>query len=238
MTTYLLAGFIFFAAGFIQGLTGFGSALVAIPLLALIIDIKAAVPLCILNGLIITVYLAVQLRRHLDRGKILPLVLGSIPGIFVGVTLLKRVDSTVIRTGIGLLLIIYSLYNLVACPRPFNPARIWGYIAGFMTGAIGAAFSAGGPPTIVYTTLSDWKKEDIKATLSGFFAVNGILIALAHALTGVSTLTTAGYFVATAPFVLVGTVFGTRVTGKIDRKTYLRIIYGFLIVMGVMLIAG
>lgn len=238
MTTYLLAGFIFLAAGFVQGLTGFGSALVAIPLLALIIDIKAAVPLCILNGLIITVYLAVQLRRYLDRTKILPLVLGSIPGVFVGVTLLKRVDSTVIRTGIGLLLIIYSLYNLLARPRPLNPARIWGYIAGFLTGAIGAAFSAGGPPTIVYTTLTDWKKEEIKATLSGFFVVNGILTALVHALTGVSTLSTAGYFAATAPFVLIGTVLGSKATGKIDRKTYLRIIYGFLIVMGVILVAG
>ncbi len=238
MTTYLLAGFIFLGAGFIQGLTGFGSALVAIPLLALIIDIKAAVPLCILNGLIITIYLAVQLRRYLDRRKILPLVLGSIPGVFVGATLLKRVDSDVIRTGIGLLLISYSLYNLLARPRPLNPARIWGYIAGFLTGAIGAAFSAGGPPTIVYTTLTDWKKEEIKATLSGFFVLNGILTALVHVLTGVSTVTTAGYFAVTAPFVLVGTVLGSRVTGKIDRRTYLRIIYGFLIVMGVMLVAG
>lgn len=238
MTTYLLAGCIFLAAGFIQGLTGFGSALVAIPLLALIIDIKAAVPLCILNGLIITVYLAVQLRRYLDRGKILPLVLGSIPGVFAGVTLLKGVDSSVIRTCIGLLLIIYSLYNLLIHPRPLRPARAWGYVAGFLTGAIGAAFSAGGPPTIVYTTLTDWKKEEIKATLSGFFVLNGILTALVHVLTGVSTVTTAGYFAATAPFVLVGTVLGSRVTGKIDRRTYLRIIYGFLIVMGVMLVAG
>jgi uncharacterized membrane protein YfcA len=238
MTIYFLTGIIFFGAGFIQGLTGFGSALVAIPLLSLIIDIKAAVPLCMLNGLIITMYLVVQLRHHLDKRKILPLLLGSIPGIFAGVTLLQKVDASVIRTCIGLLLICYSLYNLFAHPRPLNPAKIWGYVAGFLTGAIGAAFSAGGPPAIIYTTLTDWKKEEIKATLSGFFVINGIVTATVHALTGVSTMTTAKFFIVTAPFVLAGTVLGARVTGKIDRQTYLRIIYGFLIVMGIMMIAG
>jgi len=238
VTTYFLAGLIFLGAGFVQGLTGFGSALVAIPLLCLIMDIKAAVPLCMLSGLIITVYLAVQLRHHLDKRKILPLLLGSILGIFVGVTLLKEVDAGVLRICIGFLLICYSLYNLLAQPRPLNPAKIWGYVAGFLTGAIGAAFSAGGPPAIVYTTLTDWKKEEIKATLSGFFALNGIVTASVHALTGVSTMTTAKLFAVTAPFVLIGTVLGSRVTGKIDRRTYLRIIYGFLIVMGIMMIVG
>lgn len=238
MLTYFLTGLIFLGAGFVQGLTGFGSALVAIPLLSLIMDIKAAVPLCMLSGLIITGYLAVQLRQHLDKQKILPLIIGSIPGIFVGVTLLKEVDSNVIRSCIGFLLISYSLYNLLAHPRPLNPPKTWGYVAGFLTGAIGAAFSAGGPPTIVYTTLTSWKKDEIKATLTGFFVLNGILTATVHAFTGVSTLETAQFFAVTAPFVLLGTVYGARVSGRVNRKTYLQIIYGFLIVMGILMIAG
>ncbi len=236
MTIFLLAGCIFFVAGFVQGLTGFGSALVAIPLLSLILDIKVAVPLCILNGLVITVYLALHLRRHLDRTKILPLVVGSIPGVFVGATLLQRVDSGIIRFCIGLLLICYSLYNLLVRPRPLGLSRVWGYAAGFLTGAIGAAFSAGGPPTIIYSTLAGWKKEQIRATLSGFFVVNGIITAVVHVLTGVSSLTTAQIFLVTAPFVFLGTVAGSHVTGKINQQTYLRIIYVFLVVMGIMMI--
>ncbi|HHD64204.1 MAG TPA: sulfite exporter TauE/SafE family protein, partial [Desulfobulbaceae bacterium] len=105
-------------------------------------------------------------------------------------------------------------------------------------GAIGAAFSAGGPPAIVYTTLTDWKKEEIKATLSGFFVANGVVTALAHAITGVSSLTTVGFFGVTAPFVLFGTTLGSRVTEKIDHQSYLRIVYCFLIVMGIMMIVA
>ena len=45
---------IFLLAGGVQGVTGFGSALVAIPLLSLVMDVKQAVPLAILNGLVVT----------------------------------------------------------------------------------------------------------------------------------------------------------------------------------------
>ena len=235
MSALLIAGLIFLLAGFVQGLTGFGSALVAIPLLSFIFDIKTAVPLCMLNGLIITSYLAFTLRRHLDRDKIFPLLIGALPGIAVGVYLLKEVDGSLIRYGIGGLLISYSLYNLIVCPRPLNPGKAWGYLAGFLTGTIGAAFSAGGPPAIIYTTLTSWKKDEIKATLTGFFVVNGYITAMVHAVSGITTLSTVNIFVVTAPFVLIGTTIGSRISGRINRRTYLKLIYFFLIVMGIMM---
>jgi len=236
MTVFVIAGSIFLLAGFIQGLTGFGSALVAIPLLSFILDIKTAVPLCMLNGLIITGYLAITLRRHLDRNKILPLVIGSIPGVITGVVLLKNFDSSLIRNSIGILLIAYSLYNLIITPKPLNPGKAWGYLAGYLTGTIGAAFSAGGPPAIIYTTLTSWKKDEIKATLTGFFIINGLFTATVHAASGITTLITVQIFAATAPFVLLGTVLGSRVSGRINQKTYLQLIYLFLIVMGIMIL--
>jgi uncharacterized membrane protein YfcA len=235
MTVFFIAGFIFLLAGFVQGLTGFGSALVAIPLLSLIIEIKTAVPLCMLNGLIITSYLAFKLRHHLNRDKISPLLIGSLPGIAVGVSLLKHVDASYIRYGIGVLLIIYSLFNLIFSPRPLNPGKTWGYLAGFLTGTIGAAFSAGGPPAIIYTTLTSWKKDEIKATLTGFFATTGLITVIVHAASGITTLTTVKIFAVTAPFVLIGTTLGSLVSGRIKRKTYLKLIYCFLIVMGIMM---
>lgn len=217
-------------------MTGFGSALVAIPLLSLLFDIKTTVPLCMLNGIIITSYLAITLRRHMDRNKIFPLLIGALPGIVIGVYFLKNIDGTFIRYGIGILLIAYSLYNLKIQPKRLDPDKRWGYIAGFLTGAIGGAFSAGGPPAIVYTTLTSWKKDEIKATLTGFFVVNGYITATAHALTGITTLATLKLFAVTAPFVLVGTGVGSKVSGKINRQTYLRLIYYFLIVMGIMML--
>ena len=235
MLTPLLISIIFLLAGFVQGMTGFGSALVAIPLLSLVIDIKSAVPLCILNSLVITTYLSLKMRRHLDTKKILPLCIAAVPGIIIGSTVLKQVSSTLIRITLGALLIIYSLHTLYSKPKPRKLHKAWSYVAGFLSGAIGAAFSAGGPPTIIYTALNDWKKDTIKATLSGFFLFNSYLIAAVHDIEGLTTIEIFTYFMISAPFVLLGTVLGTICYGRIPRELYLRIIFAFLTAMGIIM---
>lgn len=233
----LLISIIFLLAGFIQGMTGFGSALVAIPLLSLFLDIKEAVPLCMLNSVVITTFLSLKMRRHLDRNKIIPLCISALPGILVGATLLKNLSSTLIRTSLGALLIAYSLYSLFSTPKTRKLHKAWAYVAGFSTGAIGAAFSAGGPPTIIYSTLNNWSKNEIKATLSGFFLFNSYLTATVHAASGLTTLQVFSYFLISAPFVLLGTVLGSICYGRIPHTLYLQLIFTFLVLMGTMMIA-
>lgn len=236
MLTPFLISIIFLLAGFIQGMTGFGSALVAIPLLSLFLDIKSAVPLCILNSLVITTYLSLKMRNNLDSKKILPLCIAAVPGIIVGSTLLKEVDSDIIKRTLGLLLVCYSLYSLFFTPKTRRLHKFWSYFAGFASGAIGAAFSAGGPPTIIYTAMNDWKKDTIKATLSGFFLFNSYLIATVHAVSGLTTIEIFAYFMISAPVVLLGTVLGNICYGKIPHGLYLKIIFAFLTLMGIMMI--
>lgn len=236
MTTIILLCLIFFLASWVQGVTGFGSALVAIPLLSLIIDIKEAVPLCILASLIITTYMAIQLRRHFDKKKIIPLCIGSIPGIVIGSTLLKLVPSDIIKSLLGILLITYALYNIFFTIKQRSINYRWGYLAGFLSGAIGAAFSAGGPPSIIYTTLSNWTKDDIKATLTGFFCFNSYLVAISHLFIGLTTKQVGSYFLFAAPLVLFGTAVGTYCYRFFPRDLYLRIVYIFLVIMGVLMI--
>jgi hypothetical protein len=202
------------------------------PLLCLLMDVKTAVPLCMLNSVVITSYLLFRLNGHLRIAIILPLCLASIPGIYVGTTFLRGIDSDIISICLGLLLATYSIYSLVAKPRPRIVHKGWGYVAGFLSGAIGSAFSAGGPPTIIYTTLNDWPKDKMKATLTGFFAFTSCLTAVVHALTGLTTATVLHNFIFSAPAVLVGTAAGSALYGRMPRESFNRLIFIFLIVMG------
>ena len=236
MLINFLIAVIFLAAGFMQGMSGFGSALIAMPLLAMVVDVKIAVPLCVLNGLLITFFLSFQLRSHINWKKILPLMLGCMPGIYVGVTILKKADDYVIRLALGILIIAYALYCLKFSKKTKPIKSGWSYLAGFLTGAIGGAFSAGGPPTIIYTTLTGWSKDVIKATLSGFFLLTGIFIASAHAYTGLTTKTVLYYFAISAVPVVVGVYAGSVCYDKFDRQTYLKVIYVLLVAMGCLLI--
>lgn len=233
---YVWIGIVWLGAGLIQGLTGFGSALVAVPLLSLFLDLKLVVPLSTLHGVTITLCLSWQLRRSLSLKKIGPLLLGSVPGVVFGVTLLKYADPAAMKLMLGVMVTGYAVYALLARPvlerklRPF-----WAYVAGFATGAIASAFSAGGPPTIIYTTLAGWSKDTIKATLSGFFLCAGLLASGAHLMAGLTTLTVVKYYAATLPFVVLGVWVGSRFYQLFNHKLYLRAVFCCLAVMGLVL---
>lgn len=236
MPDYILASGILLFAGFTQGVTGFGSALLAIPLLTLFIDIKTAVPLCSLHGLLITGFLSFRLRNHIDGRKILPLIIGCIPGVAAGVFFLKKAPPDLLAASMGTMLIGYSTYRLLCKPtkRVIHPT--WAYIAGFFTGAIGSALSAGGPPTIIYTTLTGWSKDSIKASLSAFFLAGGLLITSAHALNGLTTLAVLHLFGVTVPAVIIGVITGSILYEKIDTQQYIRLLLIILIIMGLLML--
>lgn len=233
-----LIAMIFLAAGFTQGVTGFGSALVAMPLLLLFMDARTAAPLCVLNGLIITGYLSLRLKTHMDWRKIVPLCLGCLPGIYVGVTFLKQADDQLFKILLGVMLIAYAAYTLLVRPSPRAIPAVWAYVAGFGTGAIGAAFSAGGPPTIIYASLTGWSKESIKATFSAFFFATGLCIATAHAITGLTTTVVLRHLAVSVCFVLAGVWLGLVSSARISREVYLRMVLVLLVCMGLLLLGS
>jgi len=236
MEPYLLTLLIFLLGSFVQGLTGFGFALVSIPFLVLFMDIRTAVPLCMLSGLVITAYLSLQLRDHLDWRKILPLLLGSLPGIVSGVLFLKKISEPVFKLSLGIMLIGYSLYRLFFSPRPRKLHRAWGWAAGFATGAISGAFSAGGPPTIIYTTLTGWHKNEIKSTLSIFFFLAGIVTAAAHAVSELTTVEVLKLSAFSLPGVLAGVWSGSLLCRRFKTEGYIRLVLIGLVLTGLMLV--
>ena len=236
MSFYIFLFLIFLLAGFTQGVTGFGFGLLAIPLLSLFIDIKTAVPLCSLLGTLITAYLSFQLRAHIDRRKILPLLLGCIPGVAAGTLLLKKAPTQLLSILMGVMLIAYALYRLLGKQQSRSINEKWAYVAGFFTGAISSAFSAGGPPTIIYTTLRGWNKNEIKATLSGFFLTGGLIVITAHAVTGLTTSLVLHYFQLSAPVVIGGVVSGSLLYDRIDTGAYLKLLQCLLLAMGILMI--
>ena len=236
MTVYLFLFLIFLVAGFTQGVTGFGFGLLAIPLLSLFIDIKTAVPLCSLLGTLITAFLSLRLRKHIDRRKILPLLFGCIPGVAAGTLVLKKTPAELLGVLMGVMLIAYVLYRLTGKQQPRGIHPQWAYAAGFFTGAISSAFSAGGPPTIIYATLRGWNKDEIKATLSGFFLAGGLTVITAHALTGLTTGLVLHYFLVSAPVVIVGVFSGSLLYDTIDTSSYLKLPHYLLLAMGILMI--
>jgi uncharacterized protein len=233
MEIYFYLTIVALGAGFIQGLSGFGSVLLSLPLLALFLDIREAIPLVNLMGVILTVMLIVQLRAHWDWGKIMPLLVGALPGIPVGVYLLKRMDPAHVQIVLGLVLVAYAIYGLLFKLPVGRVGGPWAYLFGFFAGGLGGAISASGPSVIVYTSLQAWSKDQIKVTLQGFFIISGLLIGVFHAANGLTTEGVIRNFLVTIPTLLAGTWFGSRLYGKFREEGYRRVMLVLLGVLGV-----
>ena len=232
MQTYVLICLIVFLAGFTQGLSGFGSILLSLPLLAIFLDIKTVIPLVALIAFCITIILFIQLWEHLDWKKIYPLFFGALPGIPLGVFFLKKLDKDLIQWILGIILISYSLYGLFFRSTNKQMGEGWGYLFGFFSGCLGGALSAAGPPVIVYISLQTWSKDTIKVTLQGFFLVSGAIVVFFQALSGLTTIVVLRYFLISLPLIFLGTYTGSIFYGKIQEEHYKKVMLILLAFLG------
>jgi uncharacterized protein len=222
-----------FLAGLIQGVTGFGSVLLSLPLVMLWLDVRTAVPVTTLFGAVLTIGLLVPLRGHLDWRKILPLLLGSLPGIPLGVMLLVHLEALWIQRFIGLILLLYSLWGFFTPSRTRELRGAWPYGFGFLGGLMGGAVSASGPPVIVYATLQPWSKDALKATLQGFFLFSGIVTIFFQAREGLLTGPVLRIFLFSIAPILTGVWLGHVLYGKLGEHSYRQLVLAMLGVLGV-----
>ena len=235
-SVYITTAAVCFFASFVQGTSGFGSALVAMPLLILLMPAVMATPLCVLMGTIITVDLTIRLRRHVDRAGVMLLTAGCLPGIATGIYLLGNANDLIMRRMLGSVLAGYAAWSLFVRVPGVKLGRLWGIAAGFTAGTLGAALSTGGPPAIIYCTLLKWDRHRLKATLSAFFLVTSLFTVTAHWLAGFTTPAVLKLFGASALPILAGTWLGTAVYNRMSEHGYIRILLCLLLAAGLLLV--
>ncbi len=231
--TYIWVSLILLGAGFVQGVSGFGSVLLSLPLLAIFLDIKTVIPLTALAGVSASYVLLFQLRRHLDWKKIRPIFIGAVVGIPVGVLFLKRLDAGTIQWVIGAILILYALYGLFFRSSIRGIDERWAYVYGFLGGCLGAALSAGGPPVIIYASLQAWSKNQIKGTIQGFFVTGGTVVLVSFTVAGLMTGTVLRFYSLSFPLLMLGTFLGSRLYGLLKEAHYRTIMFILLGLLGI-----
>jgi len=133
MITTLVVTIVFFAA-FVQTLSGFGFALIVMPLITIMMNLQTAAPLVALMGLTLCTINLVRYRQAVNILEVLRLAAASALGIPVGLWVLSNVDESVIKSLLGLILIAYAVYALVRPVAPLLRSRWWVYPAGFAAG--------------------------------------------------------------------------------------------------------
>jgi uncharacterized membrane protein YfcA len=237
---------IVFVAAVLQSLTGFGFALVVMPLATLVIDLKTAAPLIALAGLTAYTVNLIRFHRAVDLGELARLGVASVLGIAVGIWALVRVDELAINRTMGAILIAYAAYALLrpALLRrlaPTVPRRLplwWAYPAGFLAGCLGGAYNAPGPPVVVYGALRQWPKDEYRAILQTLFFINGVLIVSSHLLARHMIPEVWALYAWAAPALLLGLWTGARLDRHVDQERFRSLITAMILVLGVSLLLG
>ena len=217
--SYLLIYVILFVSTFIHSTLGFGQALIAMPLLAMVVELKSATPLVAFVLMTIAAVILLRNWRVVDLSAVWRLVLSSCLGIPVGLFLLKGIPEGLMKAFLGILVILFSLYNLadrylkiIDLNRVSGSSRI-AYLFGFVAGIVGAAYNTSGLVITIYATLRNWSPDRFRSTLQSYFVFTGILILASHGLAGLWTPYVLRLYVTALPLILVAIFLG----GKLNR---------------------
>ena len=224
---------IFLLAGLIQAAVGFGSALVAMPLLVLVMDIQTATPLVGIVVLSISALILIWNWRSVVVGDAWRLILASVLGIPFGLMLLKWAPEAIVKGILGAVLIGFGLYRLITPKLPDLKGSGWLWFSGLISGVLGGAYNTNGPPIVIYATLRRWSPERFRATLQLVWLASGVFIAGGQGLAGLWNPTVFRLIAYALPAVAVGVFLGSRAGRHIPHGVFNRIVYGLLVVMGV-----
>lgn len=225
-----------FAAAFLQATSGFGFALVAMPLVTFAVGLEDAVPLVAAVALAVTFANSLRLRRHIERRELAALVGAAVLGVPLGFWLFTRVPAAWVRTSLGAVLIAYALYAWLRPAHLPRPAAHWALPAGFVAGALGGAYNVPGPPVILYGDLRAWPRDPYRATLQAFFFANGLVVVAGHALLGRYNRHIALLLLLAAPALVAGNVAGVWADRFIDHRRFRRLVLWLILATGVMLL--
>ena len=227
---------IVFVATFVRGLTGFGNALVAMPLLALVVDMKVASPLVAMTAIVMATLMLAANWRQVHFRSAWRLLLASAPGVCLGLRLLTKAEGPGLRIALAVFILSYSLYDLCRPRLTHLKSDLWAYLAGFVSGVIGGACNANGPPIVIYGTMRGWNPDKFRATLQGFFLPAGLFILIGHAHAGLWTGEVIHLFLWSLPSVFVGITLGSLLAKRVRKEHFRAIIHTVLITSALMLL--
>ncbi|PLS68911.1 MAG: hypothetical protein CV045_05275 [Cyanobacteria bacterium M5B4] len=230
---------IVFIASLVQALFGFGSSLIAVPsLLLLLEDAKIVAPLVTLSGLVINARLVFSLREYFRSNYLLPLVLGALVGIPFGVWILNYTPLDILKVGLAILIIIFSIYSYAQPDFRLRVSNWWGLIVGVIAGCLGAALSSNGPPMVIWASLQDWDKDEFRSNLPAYFGITGIVSLVVYQFTGLMTATLWQYFFYSVPASLLGTFIGEYWGAKIKPDRFRQIIRLLLVCLAALMLVS
>lgn len=227
---------VIFLATLIRSAFGFGEALIAVPLLALVIPVEVATPLAVLFSIMVAVVIIAQDWRSIHFGSAGRLVASTFFGIPLGLLMLTRVPEPLIKGVLAVVIIAFSAYCLAGRGQAELRDDRSAWLFGFVAGILGGAYGMNGPPLVVYGALRGWSAGHFRATLQGYFLPASLIGLAGYALAGLWVAEVNHYFLIALVPALVAILLGRALNRRLEDRAFLRYVHVGLIVVGLVLL--
>ena len=232
----ILAPLIVFAAYVVFGISGFGSTLIAVPLLAHLFPLKFVVPFFVLIDCVGAFNMGLRLRADVMRRELLTLLPFMALGILGGVWLLVRVRPELLIGGLGLFVAFFGASYVIKRGKGFPLPQWAGAPIGVFGGATSAVFGIGGPIYVFFLAGRGATPTQIRATMPMIFMFTTLARIVMFIFAGLYSPAALLAAAALLPVMALGVWAGHHLHLNLQQQTVIRIMGGLLVISGISLL--
>jgi uncharacterized membrane protein YfcA len=234
---FVVAPLVIIVAYTVFGLSGFGSTVISVPILAHFLPVSFLVPLMVLLDMTSATIIGTAGREQVAVPELKRIIPFMFAGFVIGTFALVKVPEDYLRPALAVFTIAIGL-NSILNPRINSRISPWWCIpTGIVGGSVATVFGAGGPIYATYLSGRLQDKTEIRSTMSALISISAITRAILYSIAGLllhMTILVGG--LALAPFVFIGLKIGHRIHVGLTQEQMRRVVGAIVVVTGTLLL--
>lgn len=233
LTISLVGIAVIFLAGMTQGLTGFGFALVAVPVLVIFLPPKIVVPVVLIQSALINIFIFFKVKEWVDLKRIIPLMIAGVIATPLGTYLLIVLDVKLLRILIGVVIVVSAIALLRGLRIQIKNERLAFGPVGFLSGILSGATQMSGPPVALFFANQGVEKQVFRANLVAYFMVLNVATIPSAAVGGLMTEQVLSYAALFLPSMIGGAIAGMALAHRVEESLFRKLALLMVTVAGV-----
>ena len=229
-TKMVLVLLIILATSVVQAVAGFGFALLAVPLMVVVIDLQSAVIISSFVGTLSNMLQSWQLRRNINRNMTRRFVLATAVGSPVGLLLFVYANQSALKIVLGMS-ILFGVFVLSRGLELQHVSSWLDWIMGILSGVLLMATSTNGPPLVFVLQARRFDPATFRATLNMVFLVSGTFGLVMFGLAGEILRSDVNVAAFAIPAMVIGVSTGVVIRKYVQQELFKKIVL-FLLTIG------
>lgn len=224
--------------GLVNGLTGFGTAITALPIWLPVLPPVLVAPLASACSVVGQVQTLPAIWHAIDLRRLWPFVVGGVIGVPLGVRLLPLIDAATFKFAVGVLLVVSCGFLLIHRSRKAwaHGGRVADFAVGLLGGVLGGLAGLSGILPTLWAELRGWEKDARRAVFQGYNLAILLFALASQGIAGLLTPELGRLLLLALPGTIVGAWVGRRIYGRLDTARFSVVVLALLLAGGAVLV--